>query len=170
MGRVHWVGGEKGGVGKSVVARLLAQYWIDRAIPWTGFDTDRSHGALLRYYSDYATPIEVDRVEDLDRIIEALDERNEEVVVDLAAQTETGLDAWFGFGRGPRAARSARSRVLVLVRDRRRQGLGPPAHPAARPPASLEPRRLRAQPRSRARLRSSRSRSCGSGSSSGVAT
>ncbi|MCA9506239.1 MAG: hypothetical protein KC616_24350 [Myxococcales bacterium] len=98
MGRVHWVGGEKGGVGKSVVARLLAQYWIDRAIPWTGFDTDRSHGALLRYYSDYATPIEVDRVEDLDRIIEALDERNEEVVVDLAAQTEAGLDAWFDSG------------------------------------------------------------------------
>ena len=41
MSRIHFIGGEKGGVGKSVVARLLAQYWIDRGTPWTGFDTDR---------------------------------------------------------------------------------------------------------------------------------
>jgi len=29
MSKVHFVGGEKGGVGKSVVARLLCQYCID---------------------------------------------------------------------------------------------------------------------------------------------
>jgi len=32
MSTVHLVGGEKGGVGKSVVARLLAQSFIDRSI------------------------------------------------------------------------------------------------------------------------------------------
>jgi cellulose biosynthesis protein BcsQ len=52
MGRVHWVGGEKGGVGKSMVARLLSQYWIDHRVPFAAFDTDRSHGALLRHYAD----------------------------------------------------------------------------------------------------------------------
>ena len=31
MSRIHFVGGEKGGVGKSVVARLLAQYYIDES-------------------------------------------------------------------------------------------------------------------------------------------
>ena len=46
---IHLIGGEKGGVGKSLVARILAQYMIDRAIPFVGFDTDRSHGALLRF-------------------------------------------------------------------------------------------------------------------------
>ena len=101
MGRVHLVGGEKGGVGKSVVARLLAQYWIDRAIPWVGFDTDRSHGALLRYYSGFARPLEVTRMEDLDQIVEALDDRIEEVVVDLAAQTEASLAAWLEAGEVP---------------------------------------------------------------------
>jgi len=42
MSTIHLIGGEKGGVGKSVVARLLAQYMIDHEIPFIGFDTDRS--------------------------------------------------------------------------------------------------------------------------------
>ena len=50
MSELHLIGGEKGGVGKSVVARLLAQYWLDSSKPFVGFDTDRSHGALLRHY------------------------------------------------------------------------------------------------------------------------
>ena len=98
MGRLHLIGGEKGGVGKSVVARLLAQYWIDRAVSWSGFDTDRSHGALLRYYSGFAHPLEIDRLDQLDQIVDALEDGVEEVVVDLAAQTEAGLAAWIEAG------------------------------------------------------------------------
>jgi len=33
--QIHLIGGEKGGVGKSMVSRLLAQYFIDHQI-WTG--------------------------------------------------------------------------------------------------------------------------------------
>ncbi len=98
MGRVHWVGGEKGGVGKSVVARLLAQYWIDRAISFKAFDTDRSHGAMLRHYSGYTEPIEPRRMEEFDRIVAALDDQTEEIVVDLAAQTEADLEEWLVAG------------------------------------------------------------------------
>ncbi len=94
MSRIHLIGGEKGGVGKSVVARLLAQYWIDRETPWTGFDTDRSHGALLRYYSGYAEPLEVGRLENLDRIMEAASGEDVNVLVDLAAQTERDVHNW----------------------------------------------------------------------------
>jgi len=43
MSSLNFIGGEKGGVGKSVAARVLAQYFIDRKKPFTGFDTDRSH-------------------------------------------------------------------------------------------------------------------------------
>ena len=50
MANIHFIGGEKGGVGKSVVARVLAQYFIDHNHPFLGFDTDRSHGALMRFY------------------------------------------------------------------------------------------------------------------------
>ena len=34
VSQIHFIGGEKGGVGKSVMARLLAQYWIDHNRPF----------------------------------------------------------------------------------------------------------------------------------------
>lgn len=98
MGRIHFIGGEKGGVGKSVVSRLLAQYWIDQETPWRGFDTDRSHGALLRYYEGYAVPVEVTVPEELDRIVEVAAGGASEVLVDLAAQSEQSLHRWIESG------------------------------------------------------------------------
>jgi hypothetical protein len=95
MARIHLVGGEKGGVGKSLVARLLAQYFIDREIRFLGFDADRSHGALMRFYAGYASPVAVDRYESLDSIVEsAVAEPDRPVLVDLAAQTHEPLVGW----------------------------------------------------------------------------
>jgi hypothetical protein len=92
---IHLIGGEKGGVGKSLVARLLAQHCIDAGIPFAGFDTDRSHGALTRYYADYASAVAVDRYEALDAIVEsALSRPGQRVLVDLAAQTHAPLVQW----------------------------------------------------------------------------
>ncbi len=93
--KIHLIGGEKGGVGKSMVARLLAQHFIDHKLPFIGFDTDRSHGALLRFYADYASPVLVDRYEALDHIIEsAVEQPGRRVLVDLAAQTHDPLVRW----------------------------------------------------------------------------
>jgi CO dehydrogenase nickel-insertion accessory protein CooC1 len=95
MANIHLIGGEKGGVGKSVVARVLAQYMIDKGIPFLGFDTDRSHGSLLRFYGDFASPVVVDRYESLDAVVEAASEnRDKRVLVDLAAQTHEALVSW----------------------------------------------------------------------------
>ena len=95
MSTIHLIGGEKGGIGKSVVARLLAQYMIDNNIPFIGFDTDRSHGSLLRFYSDYASPTVIDNYQSLDAIIEAASEQPEQrILVDLAAQTHQPLGVW----------------------------------------------------------------------------
>ena len=95
MTQIHLIGGEKGGVGKSVVARLLAQYLIDRQIPFLGFDSDRSHGALVRFYSGYASPVLIDSYESLDAIVEAATENPERrILVDLAAQTQEPLTQW----------------------------------------------------------------------------
>src|SRR6266403_3429358 len=99
MTNIHLIGGEKGGVGKSVVARLLAQYFIDHSIPFLGFDSDRSHGALLRFYAGYASAVVIDRYESLDAIVEAAAEQPERrVLVDLAAQTHEPLVRWFDDG------------------------------------------------------------------------
>ena len=95
MAKIHFIGGEKGGVGKSLMARVLAQYLIDRGEPFIGFDTDRSHGALMRFYSGYASPVIVDRYEALDAIMEAAVEQPERrILVDLAAQTHDPLVRW----------------------------------------------------------------------------
>src|SRR5712671_5710094 len=95
MNKIHLIGGEKGGVGKSVVARVVAQYMIDKNIPFLGFDTDRSHGSLLRFYADFASPVVVDRYESMDAIMEAAVEQPEKrILVDLAAQTHDALVKW----------------------------------------------------------------------------
>ncbi len=95
MNHIHFIGGEKGGVGKSLLARVLAQYFIDKQIPFLGFDTDRSHGALMRFYPGYASPVVVDRFEALDAIVEAAaSSPGRRVLVDLAAQTHDPLVKW----------------------------------------------------------------------------
>ena len=93
--KIHLIGGEKGGVGKSMVARLLAQYFIDHEMAFVGFDTDRSHGALLRYYAGYASAVLADRYEAMDAIVESAAEHpGRRVLVDLAAQTQAPLVKW----------------------------------------------------------------------------
>lgn len=94
MTRIHFVGGEKGGVGKSVLARLLAQYYIDRGKPFSAFDGDLSHGALVRYYGEYAQPVDIGRFESADQIAELAAETGRDVIVDLAAQASRPLDRW----------------------------------------------------------------------------
>jgi len=95
MTNIHLLGGEKGGVGKSLVARLLAQYLIDRSMPFLGFDSDRSHGALLRFYAGFASPVLIDNYASLDAIVEAATEQpDRRILVDLAAQTQERLTQW----------------------------------------------------------------------------
>lgn len=95
MAQLHFIGGEKGGVGKSLMARLLAQHFIDRQISFLGFDTDKSHGALLRFYTAFASPVVIDRYESLDRIVEAAaEDPQRRILVDLAAQTHESLVRW----------------------------------------------------------------------------
>jgi len=92
MGTVHFIGGEKGGVGKSLVARLLAQYFIDHGLPFVGFDSDRTHGALMRFYASYSSPVLIDDYQSLDRLVElAAADPARRSLVDLAAQTQLPL-------------------------------------------------------------------------------
>ncbi len=94
MSKVHFVGGEKGGVGKSVVARLLAQYCIDKSLSFAAVDADGSHGTLLRYYRDYTRPVDLTRFESADEILTLATDADRRVVVDLPAQSARALSAW----------------------------------------------------------------------------
>jgi hypothetical protein len=99
MATLNFIGGEKGGVGKSVAARVLAQYFIDKGQPFTGFDTDRSHTSFARFYAEYASPVVVDTYEGLDQVASVFEEVpasgvRPSVIVDLAAQTAAPLSRW----------------------------------------------------------------------------
>ncbi|CAG0909280.1 unnamed protein product, partial [Cyprideis torosa] len=70
-------------------------YMIDRHIPFSAFDSDKSHGALLRFYSDYSQKVNVNEFESLDHVFEhALDHPEDNIIIDLAAQTSDFLDQW----------------------------------------------------------------------------
>lgn len=94
MSTIHFVGGEKGGVGKSVLSRLLSQYFLDRSVPFIGLDADQSHPTLSRYYLDYTRPINLDHFESIDQIMELALEEDRNLLIDLPAQSERFLDRW----------------------------------------------------------------------------
>src|SRR4051812_15072672 len=94
MSKVHFIGGDKGGVGKSVVARLLAQWCLDKQLPFAAVDADGSHGALLRHYGNYARAVDLSRSEAADEILMLATETDRRVIVDLPAQGDRAVAAW----------------------------------------------------------------------------
>ena len=94
VSHIHFVGGEKGGVGKSVVARLLAQWFIDRSIPFAAVDGDLSHGALVRMYADYSQPVDLSDPASADQIVDRALGADRRVLVDLPAQSIRSLWTW----------------------------------------------------------------------------
>src|ERR1700759_1931687 len=94
MSRIHFVGGEKGGVGKSVVARLLAQFYIDQSIPFSVVDADRSHPAMMRYYGEFSNAGDLDSFEGADPIMQLALDADQRVLVDLPAQSDRFLRNW----------------------------------------------------------------------------
>jgi hypothetical protein len=98
MSTIHFIGGEKGGVGKSVVARLCTQYCIDNKLPFAAVDADSSHGALARFYGDYTRTVDLTRYDSADEILALAMEEPRRVVVDLPAQSERPLSAWLAEG------------------------------------------------------------------------
>lgn len=93
------IGGEKGGVGKSLVARTLAQYTLDHEIPCTLFDTDRSNPDLARIYGKVvkchlAVFSEGERYEDTaNKVFNAATKSR--VLVNLPAQVFPAMRKWF---------------------------------------------------------------------------
>lgn len=98
MSTIHLVGGEKGGVGKSVFARLLAQLFIDRDMAFAAIDADARHGGLLRFYSDYVQSIDLTQFESIDQIMDRALAADRRVLVDLPAQSARALERWVEAG------------------------------------------------------------------------
>ncbi len=96
MATIHLIDGEKGGVGKSFVARTMIQYCLDRDLPMVAVETDRSNPDVAGVYKDicqYAVLTEDEKQADkADRIFEmAIDKP---VIVSLPSQVHRAMKAW----------------------------------------------------------------------------
>jgi hypothetical protein len=113
VSHIHFVGGEKGGVGKSLVARLLSQWFIDREAPFAAVDTDGSHATLIRTYGGYAQAADLEDYASADEIVNRALAAERSVVVDLPAQSRRALGRWLDSADIVRFARESGIRLTI---------------------------------------------------------
>jgi hypothetical protein len=95
------VGADKGGVGKTTVARTLLDYFSAHQIPARAFDTEAPRGTLKRFHPDCTDIVDINLVADQMRIFDTLSSADAPVTVidvraGLMAQTLRALRD-FGF-------------------------------------------------------------------------
>lgn len=89
--------GEKGGVGKTTAARVLADFYKSREIPFRAFDAEGETGQLLRFHSDDTAPVEVTKAALIAPVLDYLMDGNGQkrlALVDLGARTGSDLKGW----------------------------------------------------------------------------
>jgi hypothetical protein len=80
------IGADKGGVGKTTVARTLLDYFGNRRIPTRAFDTESPRGALKRFHPDVTEVVEVASVSDQMKIFDTVDKAEVKVtLIDVRA-------------------------------------------------------------------------------------
>lgn len=100
MARIHLIDGEKGGVGKSLFARVMVQYCIDNKLEHTLVDADITNQDVKRFY-DYAVDAEfseaLNKGDKADIIFELA--RKKPVIVNLPANVFPLVNNWIKKGR-----------------------------------------------------------------------
>ena len=100
MPRIHLIDGEKGGVGKSLFARVMVQYAIDKKLEHALVDADMTNQDVKRFY-DYAVDAEfseaVSKGDRADIIFELA--RKQPVIVNLPANVFPRVNNWITRGR-----------------------------------------------------------------------
>lgn len=95
MARIYLIGGEKGGVGKSFVARTLIQYFIDKRIPFAGVESDIGTPDVATIYKEYCKVARFSEDELKNDPFKIYDLALEKpVVVNLPANIINPLKAW----------------------------------------------------------------------------
>jgi len=74
------VGADKGGVGKTTVARTLLDYFTAHHVPTRAFDTESPKGTLKRFHPEVTDVVDVTSVSDQMRIFDTLSETSVTVI------------------------------------------------------------------------------------------
>ena len=118
MHTLNYIGGEKGGVGKSFLTRTILQYMIDHQLPFIAVDTDRSNPDVKRCFDSVCTVklavlSEAERLEDsANAIFNAALEQD--VFCNLPAQVAPALHRWIEDNQLVELAEEADIRMRLL--------------------------------------------------------
>jgi RNase adaptor protein for sRNA GlmZ degradation len=89
------VGADKGGVGKTTVARSLLDYFVAHNIPTRAFDTEAPKGSLKRFHPDITDVVDITSTADQMKIFDTLASAEAKItVIDIrAGQLSKTLEA-----------------------------------------------------------------------------
>ena len=80
------VGADKGGVGKTTVARTLVDYFIAHNIPTRAFDTEAPRGTLRRFHPDITDVVDITSTSDQMKIFDTVSTSSAHItVIDIRA-------------------------------------------------------------------------------------
>src|SRR5436853_6861251 len=80
------VGADKGGVGKTTVARTLLDYFVAHQIPTRAFDTEAPRGTLKRFHPDIVDVVDMTKIPDQMKIFDTLNSADASVtLIDVRA-------------------------------------------------------------------------------------
>src|SRR6516162_2523939 len=79
------IGADKGGVGKTTVARTLLDYFTAHQVPVRAFDTEAPRGTLKRFHPDLTEVVDVALVADQMKIFDTLNSAEAAVIIDVRA-------------------------------------------------------------------------------------
>ncbi len=96
MADVHLIDAEKGGVGKSLVARTLLQLFLDRECPVIPMEADRSNPTFSNIYGEQVLPAIFSEDREYEDAPDAIFDiaLKTPVIVDLPAQAHRPLSLW----------------------------------------------------------------------------
>src|SRR6266849_3793015 len=80
------IGADKGGVGKTMVARTLLDYFAHRQVRARAFDTEAPRGTLKRFHPDVADVVDINHVPDQMRIFDTVNSTDATIsLIDVSA-------------------------------------------------------------------------------------
>jgi len=108
--------GEKGGVGKSTVARVSADFLTSRDVAFRAFDADGETGQLLRFHPTVTSPISIENAAGVAPVLDYLMDGagRKLALVDLGARSGADLKSWLYRGGALEEAEAARLGITVV--------------------------------------------------------
>lgn len=108
--------GEKGGVGKSTVARLIADFLNSRNSSYRAFDAEGATGQLLRFHPNETAAVNVASAASVAPVLDYLMEPGGKrlALVDLGARSGEEVKGWLYRGGALEEAESSRLGITVV--------------------------------------------------------